>query len=647
MIPIFITTSDGLLNKEYNFSEGETVKDVKNHLKNQFNINYEIELKINKDDAALDNNIKLTKNLKLFCFCKKVKIQCQGSIGDEIIEISEIIQISEAVNYIKTKLKNDEISIYYFNEKQKCFEKAELKKYLLDFKQDLFAHKFIPNIEFLNYPFTIFSTERISELNTFEFLKKQYISKMVLSLPEKFVLTQNDKAVNNYKKLDYLNDFHFNIEFNWKKKAKQTPIRSLSQIKPKIKSIENNESPSSYKAALSKRPSIKYSKKDESNDDILIEYTFKIGNEKQFSLKFDPNSSILDLKKAIALEKGLEDHQSIFPLVNDTFPDDDKKIKEIEKDQSEIIQIYVRPSYINNFLSEDTEKNEEIKILDSEFIEKVMKSNSELGHGGQGSVFKTRSFENPIIQNKDEFWAVKTLNFTNIYDEKQVKRFYNEYKILRILNHPNIVKTYGFFKGDDKFSPCMILEYCKCNLSDASKKMTKIELVGIIYEISYAMKYVHAANLIHRDLKPLNILLDENNHVKICDFGIATLIDFDESMKSRSYDIVTENYIAPEMADDEITYDEKIDVYSFGLIIYNLLVGPAPKWMKRIKDCWVPKLEKENENMNELVRKCLSISPIDRMSFSQIVDFIIEKDFKLFDGIESEIPSLKKHLSFH
>lgn len=90
----------------------------------------------------------------------------------------------------------------------------------------------------------------------------------------------------------------------------------------------------------------------------------------------------------------------------------------------------------------------------------------------------------------------------------------SEYELLNSINHPNIIKTYGFFLGDHENAPTIILEFCPWDLNNKINDLTDVQIVSIIYEITEAMKNIHARYIIHRDLKPQNILLDANCNVK-------------------------------------------------------------------------------------------------------------------------------------
>lgn len=145
-------------------------------------------------------------------------------------------------------------------------------------------------------------------------------------------------------------------------------------------------------------------------------------------------------------------------------------------------------------------------------------------------------------------------------DFNKVRNLYAEYEFLFNKKHPNIVKTCGFYFGDKTYNPAILLEYCKFNLEKAIKELEDFELIGIIYEICSAMKYVHDNNIIHRDFKMSNILVNIKKHVKICDFGIAKSMDL-TTYTSMAHGIGTFAFMAPELFNENSKYNENYYVF--------------------------------------------------------------------------------------
>ena len=232
------------------------------------------------------------------------------------------------------------------------------------------------------------------------------------------------------------------------------------------------------------------------------------------------------------------------------------KIHEIEQKDRE------KESNMNHASPHIQQKPKEIKILDLNDIKNLEKI-SEIGSGGGGKVYK--------ISMKITC-ALKEMNIKNKTIE-DLRRFIAEYEIMNMLDHPNILKALGIFFGDneEEEAPKIVLEYCPNNLESAikEKSLNNVQIALCIYQIVEGMKYVHHQKIIHRDLKPSNILIDEHGTVKICDFGISKIMSGQEQ-QTMTASVGTMLYMAPEIMDNN-NYDEKVDVYSFGILLYFAL----------------------------------------------------------------------------
>lgn len=145
---------------------------------------------------------------------------------------------------------------------------------------------------------------------------------------------------------------------------------------------------------------------------------------------------------------------------------------------------------------------------------------------------------------------------------KSVQHFLTKYEILSMLHHPNIVKTFGIFLSDETNPPSILLEFCPQSLEEVitKKMLNNVQLVFSIYQIVEGMKYVHFNHIIHRDIKPTNILIGSDGSIKISDFGISKLMTAEE--QSMTCGAGTQKSMAPEVIDECSNYDEKVDVYS-------------------------------------------------------------------------------------
>ena len=155
------------------------------------------------------------------------------------------------------------------------------------------------------------------------------------------------------------------------------------------------------------------------------------------------------------------------------------------------------------------------------------------------------------------------------------------------------------------------------------------------------MSYLHFKNIIHRDLKPENILLDENYYPQISDFGTAFMFNDEEKRKKQEKEIVgTVIYSAPEIFIEEKPYTNKVDVYSFAIIAYELLTGEPPfkdlgninkrKFVKKIQKGFRPDISKiEDEWMKIFLQRCWSPDSTERPTFDDIFDFLMNDHIKL------------------
>ena len=194
---------------------------------------------------------------------------------------------------------------------------------------------------------------------------------------------------------------------------------------------------------------------------------------------------------------------------------------------------------------------------------------SVLGEGAFGKVLKVTHKGSGLLR------AMKVLKRDKIRDEDNynIGKLFEEFTILRELDHPNIIKQYEVFQDEHHWY--MITEYCNGGeLFDSIKQIksfTEKKAAEIIYQIQSAVQYCHQRNIVHRDQKPENILFvkqNENLHVKLIDFGVSVYFKSGSAMNERQG---TAYYVAPEVLNKN--YNEKCDVFvSFNVVkITNLI----------------------------------------------------------------------------
>lgn len=197
-----------------------------------------------------------------------------------------------------------------------------------------------------------------------------------------------------------------------------------------------------------------------------------------------------------------------------------------------------------------------------------------LGRGGMGAVYKARQ---PRL---GRFVALKILAPEKQQEPQFAERFEREARALAWLTHPNIVAIYDFGETQGNFYLLMeFVDGLTLRQLYQTRKLSPAEALHIIPQICEALQYAHEQGVVHRDIKPENILLDKNGRVKIADFGIAKILDQpaqDFSLTGTSEVMGTVHYMAPEQIEKPQTVDCRADIYSLGVVFYEMLTGELP-----------------------------------------------------------------------
>ena len=245
----------------------------------------------------------------------------------------------------------------------------------------------------------------------------------------------------------------------------------------------------------------------------------------------------------------------------------------------------------------------------------------ELGQGRFGKVVKAKE------RHTNYTVALKILHksqLSKLNAEVQLRR---EIEIQSELDHPNILRLYGFFYDENRIY--LILEYAPGGelykkLKSSGGTFDECRAARYTYALASAIRHCHAKGVIHRDIKPENLLLDGSDNLKIADFGWSV-----HAVRSNRRGTVcgTLDFLAPEMCEGE-RYDSSVDVWSIGVLLYEMLFGAPPfeesteyHTKERIKlvDLTFPSDVDISEDAKHLIRSLLRRKPENRLSLAKVL----------------------------
>ena len=234
----------------------------------------------------------------------------------------------------------------------------------------------------------------------------------------------------------------------------------------------------------------------------------------------------------------------------------------------------------------------------------------ELGQGAMGVVYKAKD---PLI---DRVVAIKTINLGLALDEKEEYegRFYQEAKAAGRLSHPNIVTIYDVGKSGDV--AYIAMEFLQGReLRDVMNDYGLLpvdQVLDIAHQVAQGLAYAHEHDIVHRDVKPSNIMVVRDGHVKITDFGIARMAS--SAVHTQTGMVLgSPKYMSPEQVMGK-TIDQRSDIFSLGVMLYEMLTGQAPF---------------TGENVNAIMYQTLNSAPVPpntlNHSVPEMLNFIVAK----------------------
>ena len=195
---------------------------------------------------------------------------------------------------------------------------------------------------------------------------------------------------------------------------------------------------------------------------------------------------------------------------------------------------------------------------------------AQIGYGGMSTVY--RGFDNVLERSV----AVKLMHGEIAADSDQLERFRREARAVAQLSHPHVVGVID--AGEDEGHPYIVFEYCDGEtLKDRIRRMGRLpvdEAIAYGIEIARALGAAHACHIVHRDVKPQNVLLDDEGSAKVTDFGIARSLD-EEGLTADGRVLGTTDYVSPEQALGHDVNGQS-DIYSLGIVLFEMLTGDVP-----------------------------------------------------------------------
>ncbi len=265
---------------------------------------------------------------------------------------------------------------------------------------------------------------------------------------------------------------------------------------------------------------------------------------------------------------------------------------------------------------------------------------SKLGQGGMGAIYKARSPNGRIV-------AIKIIKSEKNFD---IDRFNRELDIISILDHNYIIRIRdrGFFEK----KPYMVMDYAdSINLRQyiySAEKKAIGDILSIIIMVCEALKYAHSKGVIHLDIKPENILITKNGLIKIIDFGISKITSGLQSRTATDNIMGTPSYMSPEQKMGLKNIDSRSDIYSVGVLLYEMISGQFPSGLLRLD--LIPKdiqliIKRSIAYDREERYSDIDLMLVDLLEYKNKGNIQLDQDsLKAIDTIERTREVLLKHL---
>jgi serine/threonine protein kinase len=259
-----------------------------------------------------------------------------------------------------------------------------------------------------------------------------------------------------------------------------------------------------------------------------------------------------------------------------------------------------------------SESTQPLTIGNYDLLEKI-------AEGGMGAVFKGRN------QATGEIVAVKIVPANLASNQTLLKRFEQEFRAARSLDHPNLVKAIEF--GTEGKTPFLVMEYVEGETLgqriDRTGKVPEDEAISIVVQVAQGLYKAHIQGLVHRDVKPDNILIRPDGVAKLTDMGLVKEVETDLNLTRTGRGLGTPHFMAPEQFRNAKNANARCDVYSLAATLYMAVTGELPfkscgpldAWMKKVQNDF-PSAKQLNagvsDRIDQVIRRAMSADPEQR-----------------------------------
>ncbi len=274
-----------------------------------------------------------------------------------------------------------------------------------------------------------------------------------------------------------------------------------------------------------------------------------------------------------------------------------------------------------------------------------------IAEGGMGTVYRGRN------RDTGETVAVKVVPPHLLSNPVVLKRFEQEYNVARSINHPNIVKALDFGReGDSRF---LVMEYVAGESLgqkiEREGRLSESEAIKIITQVSQGLQCAHKQGMVHRDVKPDNILITTDGQAKLTDLGLVKEIEADLNLTRTGRGLGTPHFMSPEQFRNAKKADARCDIYSLGATLYMMVTaelpfqsnGPLDAWMKKVNNEIVPprkRVPELTERIDWAIRRAISPDPAHRPeSCREFIEDLTGHSTKNLSGTTPNVDILSDH----